>query len=104
YAEAHSNLGNAFKDQGKLDDAVACCRRALELRPDYAEARYNLGIAFGDQGKLDDAVACYRRALQLKPELVRAHSSLLMTLTFSAQSTPATLLAEHRRWAELFQP
>src|ERR1700730_11322859 len=24
YAEAHNNLGNALKDQGKLDEAVAC--------------------------------------------------------------------------------
>ncbi len=38
------------KDQGKLDEAVACYRRALELKPDYAEAHYNLGIVFKDQG------------------------------------------------------
>jgi protein O-GlcNAc transferase len=43
YAEAHNNLGNALNDQGKLDEAVACYRRALELKPDYAEAHNNLG-------------------------------------------------------------
>ena len=37
YAEAHNNLGNALKEQGKLDEAVACYRRALELKPDFAE-------------------------------------------------------------------
>ena len=45
HAEAHNNLGNALKDQGKLDEAVACYRRALQLRPDYAEAHNNLGVA-----------------------------------------------------------
>ena len=45
YAEAHNNLGNAFKDRGKLDEAAACYRRALELKPDYAEAHSNLGAA-----------------------------------------------------------
>ena len=30
----HCNLGNAFKAQGKLDEAIACYRRALELQPD----------------------------------------------------------------------
>ena len=59
------------KDQGKLDEAVACYRRALELKPDYAEAHNNLGNALKDQGKLDEAVACYRRALELKPDLCR---------------------------------
>jgi predicted O-linked N-acetylglucosamine transferase (SPINDLY family) len=31
-----------LKDQGNLDEAVACHRRALELKPDYAEAHSNL--------------------------------------------------------------
>ena len=66
----------AFKDQGKLDEAVACYRRALELKPDFAEAHNNLGIAFKDQGKLDEAVACYRRALELKPDFAEAHNNL----------------------------
>ena len=41
-AEAHNNLGNAFKDQGHLDEALACFRKAVELKPDYAEAASNL--------------------------------------------------------------
>ena len=48
-----------WNDQGKLDEAVACYRRALELKPDFAEAHNNLGNALKDQGKLDEAVACY---------------------------------------------
>ena len=31
------------KDQGKLDESLACYRRALELKPDLAEAHNNLG-------------------------------------------------------------
>ena len=59
-------------EHGKQDpEAVACYRRALELKPDYAEAHNNLGNALKDQGKLDEAVACYRRALELKPDLCR---------------------------------
>ena len=50
FAEAHNNLGVAFKNQRKLDEAVACYRRALELKPDYAEAHNNLGNALKDQG------------------------------------------------------
>ena len=53
---------------GSNSEAVACYRRALELKPDYAEAHNNLGNALKDQGKLDEAVACCRRALQLKPD------------------------------------
>ena len=30
-AGTHNNLGNALRDQGKLEEAAACYRRALEL-------------------------------------------------------------------------
>ena len=58
------NLGNACKQQGKLDEAVACYRRALQLEPDFAGAHSNLGNALKDQGNLDEAIACYRRAVE----------------------------------------
>jgi predicted O-linked N-acetylglucosamine transferase (SPINDLY family) len=41
-AEAQNNLGNALKDQGRLDEALACFRRAVELKPDYFRAASNL--------------------------------------------------------------
>jgi len=37
-ALAYNSLGDAFREQGKLDEAVACFRRALELKPSYASA------------------------------------------------------------------
>ena len=39
--EAYNNLGNAFYDQGKLKEAIACYGRALELKPDLADAHKN---------------------------------------------------------------
>jgi tetratricopeptide (TPR) repeat protein len=65
-----------LKDQGKLEEAAACCRRAIELKPDFAQAHNNLGVSLQDQGKLEDAVACYRRALELKPDYAEAHNNL----------------------------
>ena len=74
-ALAHNNLGNALREQGKVDEAVACCRRALELRPDHAVAHNSLGIALRDRGELDEAILCHRqaiasseRALQIRPQ------------------------------------
>ena len=54
---AHNNLGNALRDQGKLEEAVACYHTALNLQPDYAQAEYNLGNVLRDQGKPEEAVA-----------------------------------------------
>jgi predicted O-linked N-acetylglucosamine transferase (SPINDLY family) len=72
----HSNLGAAFRDQGKLREAAECFRRALELNPDLSEARINLGNALKDQGRWEEAAACYIRALELKPDSVEAHYNL----------------------------
>ena len=65
---------------GKLDEAAACCRKALELMPAHAEIHNNLGNALREQGKLDEAVACYRRALELNPNYAEAHNNLGVAL------------------------
>jgi protein O-GlcNAc transferase len=75
-AAFHNNLGEAYRNWGKIPEAAACYRRALELNPDFAEAQNNLGVALNSQGKLDDAIACYRRALELKPDYAEAQNNL----------------------------
>tara|TARA_B110000503_G_scaffold116656_1_gene175986 strand:- start:321 stop:461 length:141 start_codon:yes stop_codon:yes gene_type:complete len=46
-------MGNALKDQGKLDDAIAACERALTFKPYHTEAHNNMGNTLQHQGKLD---------------------------------------------------
>jgi protein O-GlcNAc transferase len=50
----HVNLGGAYFGLGNYPGAIACYRRALELKPDYAEAHYGLGLGEQAQGKLDE--------------------------------------------------
>ena len=75
-AEAHNNLGNVLKDQGKLDEAAAQFEQAVALKPDLAEAHNNLGNILREQGKLDQALARFEQALALKPDLAEAHNNL----------------------------
>ena len=80
YAEAHNNFGNALYELGRLNDAVACYRKAFELEPGSAEVHNNLGNAYYDQGNLDEAVTEYRRALALKDGFAEAHLNLGVAL------------------------
>jgi tetratricopeptide (TPR) repeat protein len=58
---------------GRLDEAVACYRKAIELKPDFSEALNNLGNALRAQKRLDEAVSSYCRALELSPDDPEAH-------------------------------
>jgi tetratricopeptide (TPR) repeat protein len=70
------NLGDALREQGRLDEAVAAARRAIALMPEYATAYMNLGTALGQMGRLDEAVAALRKAIELKPDAAGAHGNL----------------------------
>ena len=87
------------KARDRLAEAIACYRRALELKPDYAEAHNNLGTTLQAQGKLAEAIACYRRALELKPDYAEAHNNLGTAL--QAQGKLDEAIACYRRALEL---
>lgn len=71
-----SNLGNALKNMGRLEEAEASYRKALELKPDYAEAHCNLGNTLRDMKRLKEAETSFRRALKIKPDFIEAHNNL----------------------------
>lgn len=72
----HSNLGEAYRLGGRLEEAVACYRQALAVRPDFHEALGNLGLTLSAQGRLDDAAQCLRQAIALKPDFAEAYNNL----------------------------
>jgi tetratricopeptide (TPR) repeat protein len=81
-AAYHSNLANAFRDLGGLDQAAACYRTALKLQPNLAEAHTNLGSLLKNP---NDAIDCHRQALAINPALQEAHSNLAKALQQQGQ-------------------
>jgi tetratricopeptide (TPR) repeat protein len=73
---ACNDRGNMLQQLGRLDEAIACYRRALAFRPDFPEVLNNLGNALQQQGHMDEAIVCYDRAIALKPGYAEAHSNL----------------------------
>ena len=76
----HNSLGNAFIQQGLLDDAASCYRQAIRLKPDLAEAHYNLAYCLTEQGQrlslaspeanalMDEAISCYQATIEILPQ------------------------------------
>jgi tetratricopeptide (TPR) repeat protein len=98
-AEAHKNLGNARRELGRFDEAVASYRRALDIQPDSAEAHNNLGGALRALGQLEQALLSFRRALRLNPGYAEAHNNLGNALMDLGQ--PEEALACYRRALEI---
>ncbi|KAH8652837.1 hypothetical protein BGZ61DRAFT_511124 [Ilyonectria robusta] len=86
---ALGSLGNLYAEQGRLQDAEAMYRRALDgkekaLGPDHTstlDTVNNLGLLYNDQGRLQDAEAMYWRALDSKEKVLGLdHTSTLDTV------------------------
>ena len=84
-----------LKEQGKLDEAVACYRRALELKPDYAEAHNNLGNRLEGAGEAGRGGGLLPPGSGTEAGLCQAHSNLLLRLQYCTGVTPAALAEAH---------
>jgi len=79
-AGARLNLGNALANAGRLNDAIAEYRMAMELEPDYHLVRCDLGGALMDAGRLDEAIIELRTAIEMMPGDCRAYNNLGLAL------------------------
>jgi tetratricopeptide (TPR) repeat protein len=76
----HNNLGNALKNQGKIEEAIVHFNKALQINPGYSKAHNNLGTALASQGKTDEAIKHFGIALYINPNYAAAHSNIGVAL------------------------
>ena len=75
-ARPHFNLGAAFSEQKRDEEAIPQYQRALEINPNLAQPHINLGEALERHNKIEEAAEHYRAALQIKPDLPEAHNNI----------------------------
>jgi tetratricopeptide (TPR) repeat protein len=73
---AHSLLGKALAERGKLDEAAAHYSEALRIWPDYGEAAIDLAAALSKKGGTEQAIGFYTQALATKPGSADLHNAL----------------------------
>ncbi len=73
---ALDNLGTAYSNIGRYQDAVESYKQAIKISPGYADAYYNLGVASGQLGRYQDAIEAYKQAIKLNPDYVKAYINL----------------------------
>jgi Tfp pilus assembly protein PilF len=65
-AEAHTYLGWSLSHLGRLDEAIAQCRQAIRLDPDFGNPYNDIGVYLIAQGKPAEAVPWLQKATSAK--------------------------------------
>jgi tetratricopeptide (TPR) repeat protein len=65
-----TNLGHILVDLRRLDEAVLCYQRMLQLNPRDWDAISKSGFALPQAGRFQDAYACFDRCNELQPNHV----------------------------------
>ena len=85
----HFNRANVLSALGRVAEADAGYRRAIELKTDYAEARLNQGALWHKNGDIEKATAIFRELAQSSPRDFRGHFNLGQCLFEGGQFTEA---------------
>ena len=48
----------------KTDEAIACCDRALKIKPEFIEALLDKGLCIENLGKFEGAIDCYSKSIR----------------------------------------
>ena len=78
---SRNNLANAYRDAGRLDEAITLHRQTLEdhtrilgpHHPNTLVSRNNLANAYQDAGRLDEAIALHKQTLEDRTRILGPH-------------------------------
>ena len=65
-AEAHTFLGWTYHFQGKLNAAIAECKRAIEIDPEFGNPYNDIGAYLIELDKFDEAIPWLERAVEAR--------------------------------------
>src|SRR5437870_3048855 len=63
-AEAHTFLGWTYHFQGRLEEAIAECKRAIEIDPDFGNPYNDIGAYLIEMRRFDEAIPWLERTLR----------------------------------------
>lgn len=73
---SYFQAANKLRQEGKLEEAIASYRQAIEQNPNFYLSHHNLGETLAKLDRWDEAVTSYDRAIQLNPNSVWSYYNL----------------------------
>ena len=113
-AEAYTFRGWSFSMLGRIEDAIAECKRAIEVDPEYGNPYNDIGAYLIELGQPENAIpwlkkateakryCCYQyphfnlgRVLLMQGRVSEAKKSLIRSLTYDPAYLPPQILLEY---------
>lgn len=94
-ASWHCDLAVLLQTTGKIDEAEAQYRRAIQCDSALRQAWYNLGCLLNQQDREAEAIACFQQTIRLEPNHAAAHHNLGQSLFNLGHTDEA--IAHYRR-------
>src|ERR1700682_2262377 len=100
-AEAHTFLGWAYARAGHVERAIAECKRAIEVDPDFGNPYNDIGAYLIEKGALDEAVLWLERAKSAPRYEPRHFPYLNLGRVYLAKGDPSRALREFSEALEI---
>ncbi len=100
-AEAHTFLGWTLSHQGKLDEAIDECKKAIAVDPTFGNPYNDIGAYLLEGGQVDDAIAWFELAKQAPRYEPRHYPFLNLGRAFLAKGQLGRALVEFRGALEI---
>ena len=92
------DLGYAYDELKRYNDAIEALRQAVRIDPEYVNAWNNLGAAYVELRRYNDAIEALRHAVRIDPENANAWYNLGVAYASSGNRTEArNVVRELRR-------
>jgi len=87
---AHYNLGNAYLQAGRIEDAIEQYDQAVRIEPDHQEVQNNLAFALLQAGRVSDAIVHLEEVVRINPRSATGHYNLGNTYLRAGRGQDAT--------------
>ena len=65
-AEAHTFLGWTYHFQGKIEEAITECKKAIQIDPEFGNPYNDIGAYLIEKGEYDEAISWLEQAIQAR--------------------------------------
>jgi tetratricopeptide (TPR) repeat protein len=100
-AEAYTFLGWAMSWKGDIDGAIAQCKVAIEVDPDFGNPYNDIGAYLVEKGELAEAIEWFERAKLAKRYEPKHFPYLNLGRVYASQGKLSRAIGEFRQVLEL---